>query len=588
MLKNKIINSNKDTILRIVLSVFCVFFVFMLVALTIIYITAQKRYSSKFYEEELERAIHSKYMQINDYFKEDLAFLRVMSNSPVIIDFLTNPENSEKQECFWDEIDSYRSLMSENRNLFFVSKVNKKFYFDTSYAYIVDNEMPDFYWFDSTLNKTTYYNFNLDYDSGIGDTLLWINFPVFNNSEAIGILGVGINIDGFAEALKKGTDLVKDFKIFNESYEILLHENHDLIKNKKDIRSVLPESVVDELVKLSKEEKSRFLYKGNTAYDIIKLPFMQSYLIASTEVNFMVGFGYLYFIIMVTILSLCLVLLVCLYKFIKATITPLQYFNNLTQTILKHVPMNIAVFDNNGQITLISQQMDNLLHKEGVREKGMLGVYLDELRKKDGFFEATREFEMDSGKSSYYKIIKMNIEQVGNNDKQSAILYIVDVTEHMFLANTDSLTGIANRRYFGERADIEIFNSIRDKKPLAFLMLDIDHFKKYNDTYGHSAGDDMLKKTAEILTGIVERRADLVGRVGGEEFAIMLCNTDLNHAKIVAERIRLAVEEQNSNTISIGVYSTVPQQDEDYKMLLNQADKKLYEAKNSGRNRVCA
>lgn len=161
------------------------------------------------------------------------------------------------------------------------------------------------------------------------------------------------------------------------------------------------------------------------------------------------------------------------------------------------------------------------------------------------------------------------------------------------LAITDSLTGVFSRRYLLERLDEEIERSGKFKYRLAFLMLDIDHFKDYNDRFGHLVGDAILKEVANVIKEGV-RQIDLVGRYGGEEFSIILTETGRDQAKFIAERIRQAVEERNIRvydenlkvTVSIGI-SIFPENAEEASMLIDNADKSLYQAKEKGRNRTC-
>jgi two-component system chemotaxis family response regulator WspR len=165
------------------------------------------------------------------------------------------------------------------------------------------------------------------------------------------------------------------------------------------------------------------------------------------------------------------------------------------------------------------------------------------------------------------------------------------------LAALDGLTGIANRRRFDDTMRIEWQRGQRDKKPLTLLMCDVDFFKGYNDSFGHLAGDLCLKKVAAVLTEHLKRPADLAARYGGEEFAIILPETPLTGALIVAESCRrhleqLAIEnpqattDLSSVTMSIGVASLVPSPSSSVEELIQLADQALYAAKRGGRNRV--
>ncbi|GMR04783.1 MAG: hypothetical protein BMS9Abin23_0691 [Thermodesulfobacteriota bacterium] len=148
----------------------------------------------------------------------------------------------------------------------------------------------------------------------------------------------------------------------------------------------------------------------------------------------------------------------------------------------------------------------------------------------------------------------------------------------------DPLTGIANRRYLDMELKRSIGLSGRANSPLSVIMMDIDYFKKYNDTYGHVAGDNILKDISNVFLSAL-RETDLVGRYGGEEFLALLPDTDLKGARNVAERIRRSVKARLGVTVSLGV-ATLQKDARDGKTLLLMADEALYQAKEKGRNRV--
>lgn len=159
-------------------------------------------------------------------------------------------------------------------------------------------------------------------------------------------------------------------------------------------------------------------------------------------------------------------------------------------------------------------------------------------------------------------------------------------------ARTDELTGLNNLRAFKEQADTMFAHTQRYSLPLCALLLDIDHFKQINDTYGHAAGDQVLQVVAQRLKTAL-READLCGRLGGEEFAVLLASTDLHEALLIAEKLRLAIQDivmpmidaTLRVTISIGV-ARAHEDCPDTTTLLAQADAAMYQAKSSGRNRV--
>ena len=165
------------------------------------------------------------------------------------------------------------------------------------------------------------------------------------------------------------------------------------------------------------------------------------------------------------------------------------------------------------------------------------------------------------------------------------------------LSMTDVLTGLNNRRSFNERLRQEWSLAIRERIPLSLIMLDVDNFKNYNDTYGHQQGDMALKSLAEVLTNCIKRSSDFVARWGGEEFIVLLPSTDLNGAKLIAERLRTEVEqtpvplpngELTTITVSAGITKLTPRQDSMIDKFISDADKALYIAKDKGRNMVVA
>lgn len=164
------------------------------------------------------------------------------------------------------------------------------------------------------------------------------------------------------------------------------------------------------------------------------------------------------------------------------------------------------------------------------------------------------------------------------------------------MAMTDGLTLVANHRFFEEMLSKEWNRLRREAGNLSLILCDVDYFKRYNDTYGHLAGDACLKKVAQALLEAVKRSGDLVARYGGEEFAILLPKTDLQGATLIAETVcsvvrSLQIPHENSPiepyvTISLGVASTIPEPPLTPETLILRADLALYEAKNNGRNRV--
>jgi diguanylate cyclase (GGDEF)-like protein len=156
------------------------------------------------------------------------------------------------------------------------------------------------------------------------------------------------------------------------------------------------------------------------------------------------------------------------------------------------------------------------------------------------------------------------------------------------LATTDALTGLKNRRKFDASIDVEWRRATRQQTPIALLMIDADHFKVYNDSFGHQAGDEVLIGIAICISDSLRRAGDCAARYGGEEFAVLLPAFSTEEALVVAETIRLKVQQWSEHTsVSIGVASLTPNVTLEWSELIGAADKALYVAKAGGRNR-CA
>jgi diguanylate cyclase (GGDEF)-like protein/PAS domain S-box-containing protein len=287
----------------------------------------------------------------------------------------------------------------------------------------------------------------------------------------------------------------------------------------------------------------------------------------------------------------------------------------LIKRILDNLFAYVALLDNNGVVLEVNKAP---LERAGYRREDVIGQYFydapwwnydEEVRAQ--LISAMHDAKQ--GKSSRYDVVvKMGEDLVpidfliapvrdGFGQIVGLLPTAVDITERKQLedelnrqAHLDYLTGLPNRRSFMERFEQELSRSQRYDNTMSILMLDIDLFKQVNDAYGHQAGDQVLKTLAMIFQEEM-RSIDIVGRLGGEEFGMVLTETSIEKAVEVAERLREVISKtevtlssgiQIHFTVSIGV-ATLMDKNMSIDMLLNESDKALYRAKQDGRNKVC-
>ncbi len=161
------------------------------------------------------------------------------------------------------------------------------------------------------------------------------------------------------------------------------------------------------------------------------------------------------------------------------------------------------------------------------------------------------------------------------------------------MTTTDMMTKLKMKHYFHAVLEERLSRAAASASPLCLIMIDIDHFKKFNDTYGHTCGDDVIRNVSRAIRESV-REEDVAARYGGEEFAVLLCRTEIDDARLVAERMRRSVEAMRTGcegldlnvTVSSGLARFDPRRDKDAKDFIDRADRALYKSKQSGRNRV--
>jgi diguanylate cyclase (GGDEF)-like protein len=298
---------------------------------------------------------------------------------------------------------------------------------------------------------------------------------------------------------------------------------------------------------------------------------------------------------------------------ISGRISLFEFVNRL------HIPENIFVFDNNG---IVIGAADEKIAKEKKTLKELFGKQGDEVLKTALSLGKKSNKTFNIGRTQYvvksterldlFLMAKDSVDISKILEERASIVFAAllllmllvfaifnrlishmlepinrNMMSYIKSSLLDELTKLPNRRFFNMRIEDEWNRAVRGKYSLSFLMMDLDNFKIYNDTNGHLEGDRLLRDVARIFSFCVNRTSDFVARFGGEEFSVVLPNTKLEGAKKIAENIRMSMERAGKATISIGLVCKAPALNDNMQEFIDKADQKLYEAKNTGKNKVC-
>ncbi len=301
----------------------------------------------------------------------------------------------------------------------------------------------------------------------------------------------------------------------------------------------------------------------------------------------------------------------------------LQESERFNRAILDSLTAHMAILDEHGSIIRVNTAWQRFAMENGIDRPGYgvgenylalcdtsSGPNSDDAREIAARIRAVSNGKLPEYQQTYEcsngdtrRWFTMRVSRVGNMNPSRVVIAHEDVTDLKVteetlrqLSQKDGLTGLANRRHFDETLEKEWARSARNRSSLSLLMLDIDHFKLYNDQYGHLMGDDAIRQVARALKEQLNRPTDLAARYGGEEFVVLLPDTTMNGALHIAEQIRatietLAIPHVKSKvapvlTVSIGASSIQAHASADPATLIHVADTALYHAKQNGRNTI--
>jgi diguanylate cyclase (GGDEF)-like protein len=507
--------------------------------------------------------------RFNLHVNQELALVRDISRSTTVIDWFTDEENPAKRAAAYREIMNYVGMLNSSNVYFGINKslneysINNK----TTFAEFLpfDRINPaDTYddWYYNCIKSIHEHIFNIGVNKMTKIPHFGINYKVMEGNNPVGVVCSGLSFEEMIDCLfsQYNNKNVMGYIIDKNGYIQMDSIPSDFRFDEKErpgnnIRVICPEPVFVSAL-------DKYLNNINDYFDM----FSQAEVI-KLEKNY-----YLY---------------VSIAPITGTDWSIVTFFNNhALYSIKKFIPLLIIVLSAFLLYTLVSSIFMHWLVFRPVnhltKSLSASNFYIGEI------FGCDRDDEIG--------ILAQTIQRMRDRLSTYNAELLRAARERERLIRIDQLTDIPNRRNFDERLPLEWGRAIRTKTPISILILDLDYFKDYNDAYGHLQGDKALQVIAKIFTQELKRSSDLVARWGGEEFAILLANTDFNGAHDVGERIRQKIENLqivladgsvSKLTVSIGINSLIPTTSNVLEEFIHHADMALYTAKREGRNRVC-
>jgi len=530
--------------IRFVLLIALVAMVFLGLSIAVMDLISERivdRWTLQLVERETS---HNRDYSIKPITKE-IALVKAFAANPIVVSWAQDANNPALQEQALDYLNGHRVDFNDS-SYFIALKGNGGYYYNNAkdeflgreLTYTLDASNIDDGWFFTSLESSLSINLNVDYDRGLKQTKLWINYQIEDNGEVLGVIGTGFSLQGFVDAYINDSDKGFDILFLDGDGAIQLSTANSAI-----VRAAIAKTVTEKTLIFDYLEDSETPAELRKAFDKVSQ--------SPDDIE----------------------LLLVNWKG-RESVLGITYLPSLNWYQVNVVDAEYALptSDFYPLYAIVIVAMLALL----------LAVYLAVLRYIDGPL----------------RFLKMRIEHM-NQPKAVASMVIPPLSLEFAQLNDqlerfafyDPLTGLLNRRGLKHNFELQVAHARRRNTLLSVVMVDIDRFKAFNDTYGHLAGDEAIKVVANVLTNHFQRSTDIVGRFGGEEFVVVAEDTSENEVFDRVEACREAIKQQNINfgeltldhviTVSFGGVSAqqTGSQSISMQMLLDRADEQLYKAK---------
>ncbi|MDR0374219.1 MAG: sensor domain-containing diguanylate cyclase [Treponema sp.] len=558
----------------------------------------------------------NKRSQLESRLNREIELTVRLAESPLVRLFFLNPDDPVIRPLAVQEILAYGKAFSSGI-VSWTSDADRRYHEGDVHLETYDPDNVYHQWYPAVRDQKESFNLNVSYNSlAVKDWYLYINAPVrehgYEDTKGIGVVSNRMPLIAFLSFLYDADyppPPDAEMYLFNSSGEITAARDSTLITGAaektllSDCFAEAGEKIVSEIQRLAPDSSFSFIDK-DSLYMVIPVASLNWHMVVVRPITFSLILGNAVAIVFAVMLGVVFLVFVIFTAYIVRLINPMIILAGSMDTLLSITPNLIAMIDEKSRVIYMGnamREMADCYSAKACEGQPILNLFnnedmkaiISEAIQQSGYFETVHKAKIGD-KRQFFKVMANDID----SNFRGKFLLLVNITATMMYGLTDPLTGLANRRNFDQYLKDEWKRATRERSPLSFLMMDLDMFKRYNDTYGHPQGDQMLKAVAGVIARAAKRPADLAVRMGGEEFGLLLPNTKRSGAVEFAERIRREVEktcvpradgkETTSITISIGVACMIPSLQKEAEAIVIAADQRLYEAKRRGRNRVCS